>query len=133
MSKNSQGMTVCYLPMILNRTKQTIIATHVQIATTAHVRRIGLLEHDRLEMGHALGIPARAWIPFIAIYTFGMKFPIDVLFLDSHNKVIRCSTMPPNRIAWAWGARMVVETAVGTIEQSRTQKGDAIEFQVNGM
>lgn len=117
--------------MILNRTKQTIIATHVQIATTARVRRIGLLEHDRLETGHALGIPARAWIPFIAIHTFGIKFPIDVLFLDKCNRVIRYCTMLPNRIAWAWGARMVLETAIGTIDQSRTQRGDAIELQVN--
>lgn len=133
MSKNSQGAIVCYLPMILNHTKQTIIATHVQIATTADARRIGLLKHDRLETGHALGIPARVWMPFIAIHTFGMKFPIDVLFLDKHNMVIRSCTMPPNRIAWAWGARMVLETAVGTIDQSRTQSGDAVEFQVNSL
>lgn len=117
--------------MILNHTKQTIITTHVEIATTAHARRIGLLKHDRLEPGHALGIPARAWIPFMAIHTFGMKFSIDVLFLDKHNKVIHSCTMPPNRIAWTWDARMVLETAIGTIDQSRTQRGDTIEFQAN--
>ncbi len=117
--------------MIVNHTKQTIIATNVKIATTAHARRIGLLNHERLEPGHALAIPARAWIPFIAIHTFGMKFPIDVLFLDKHNIVIRSCTMPPNRIELAWGARMVLESAVGTIEQSRTQRGDVIEFQGN--
>ncbi len=117
--------------MILNHTKQTLIATHVEIATTAHARRIGLLKHERLEPGHALAIPVRVWMPFMAIHTFGMRFPIDVLFLDKNTQVIRSCTMPPNRIAGAWGARMVVETAVGTIEQSRTQRGDAIEFQVN--
>ena len=119
--------------MILNHTKQTIIATHVQVATTAHARRIGLLKHDRLEPGQALGIPARAWIPLMAIHTFGMKFPIDVVFLDKHNRVIRSCTMPPNRIELAWGARMVVEIAAGTIDQSRTQSGDAVEFQVNSL
>lgn len=117
--------------MILNRTKQSIIATHVQIAMTAHARRIGLLKHEQLEPGHALGIPARAWIPFMAIHTFGMKFHIDVLFLDKHNTVIQSCTMPPNRIACAWGARMVLETAVGTIDQSRTRRRDQVEFTEN--
>lgn len=117
--------------MILNRTKQSIIATHVQIAMTAHARRIGLLKHDQLEPGHTLGIPARAWIPLLAIHTFGMKFPIDVLFLDKHNQVIRCCTLPPNRIEFAWDARMVLEIAVGTISQSRTQRGDQVEFTEN--
>lgn len=131
MSKNSQRGAICSLPMILNYTKQTIIATHVQIATTAHARRIGLLKHERLEPRHALAIPARAWIPLMAIHTIGMKFPIDVLFLDKHNRVIRSCTLPPNRIAWAGGARMVLETAVGTIDQSRTQRGDVIEFREN--
>ena len=115
--------------MVTNHTKQILIASHVEIATTAHARRIGLLKHDRLETGHALCIPARAWIPFIAIHTFGMKFPIDVLFLDKHNQVIRCCTLPQNRIAWAWGARMVLETAIGAIEYSRTSHSDRIEFQ----
>ena len=116
---------------ILNVTRQTNIATRIHIAKTARERRVGLLKHTHLEIGEGILIPARSWLPLIAIHTFGMKFPIDVLFLYRNNQVIRCCTMPPNRIAWAWGARMVLETAVGTIDQSRTQRGDVIEFQVN--
>lgn len=115
--------------MVINQTKQTVVATRMELARTARARRVGLLKYKRLEPGHALGIRARKSIPFIAIHTFGMKFPIDVLFLDNHNQVIRSCTLLPNRIAWAWGARMVVETAVGTIDQSQTHKGDAIKFQ----
>ncbi len=115
--------------MVTNKSKQTLIATHIILATTTYARRIGLLKHDELEPGHALCIPARKGIPFMAIHTIGMKFPIDVLFLDKHNQVIRSCTIPPYRIAWVWGVRMVLETAVGTIEQTRTQEGDAIEFQ----
>lgn len=115
--------------MVINQTKQTVVATRMELARTARARRVGLLKYERLEPGHALGIRARKGIPFIAIHTFGMKFPIDVLFLDKHNKVIRCFTMPPNRIAWARGARMVLETSAGAIDHSRTHEGDAIKFQ----
>ena len=119
--------------MVINQTKQTVVATRMELARTARARRVGLLKYKRLEPGHALGIRARKSIPFIAIHTFGMKFPIDVLFLDKRNTVIRSCTMPPNRIAWAWGARMVLETAVGTIDQSRTQSGDEIELQADSL
>lgn len=110
-----------------------MIATHIEIAATARARRIGLLNRDRLEPGHALFIPARAWIPFMAIHTFGMKFPIDVLFLNKYYKVIHSCTMPPNRIELAWGARVVLETCAGTIDCSRTQEGDALIFQENSL
>lgn len=108
-----------------------MIGTQVELAKTAYTRRVGLLKHEYLEMGHGLLIIGRRWLPLMAIHTFRMKFPIDVFFLDKHSKVIRSCTMPPNRIAWAWGARMVVETAVGTIDLSRTQNGDTIECKVN--
>lgn len=116
-----------------NITSKTLIGTRIDLANTTSSRRVGLLNHECLEIGHGLLISGRKWLPLMAIHTFGMKFPIDVLFLDQHNKVIRSCTMPPNRIAWAWGARMVLESAVGTIDQSRTQEGDAIEFQVNAV
>lgn len=115
--------------MVINQTKQTVVATRMELARTARARRVGLLKYKRLEPGHALGIRARKSIPFIAIHTFGMKFPIDVLFLDKNNHIIRTGTIHPNRIAWAFGARMVLETSAGTIDQSRTHEGDAIKFQ----
>ncbi len=109
-----------------NATRQTTIGTHVELAITTHARRIGLLKYEQLEPGHGLGIPARNWLSFMAIHTIGMKFPIEVLFLDRNNKVIRHCTLPPNRIAWAQGARMVLETAVGMIDDSGTREGDTI-------
>lgn len=116
---------------VRNITSKTLIGTQIELANTAYARRVGLLKHKCLEIGHGLLIPGRKWLPLMAIHTFGMKFPIDVLFLDKDSTVMRSCTMPPNRIELAWGARMVLETAIGTIEQSRTQRGDVIEFQVN--
>lgn len=105
-----------------------MIATHVDLADTPQARRIGLLKHERLELGHGLFIPARSWVPFMAIHTIGMKFSIDVFFLDEHQCVTRLDTIQPNRVVWVRGARGVLETSAGTLAASRTRVGDRIEM-----
>lgn len=52
--------------------------------------------------------------PCRAIHTFGLVAPIDVVFLDRQRTVIRCMhSLPPNRWAGAWRARIVVELPGG--------------------
>jgi uncharacterized membrane protein (UPF0127 family) len=49
-----------------------------------------------------------------AVHTFGMRYRIDVVFLDERNRVIKIVVaMPPRRMAWCWRARVVVELAAG--------------------
>lgn len=116
--------------IVKNATRQTIIATHIRLADTPQSRRVGLLKHARLELGEGLLISGRDWLPFMAIHTIRMKFPIDVFFLDQNDRVVALYTLPPNRIAWVGGARGVLETAEGTIAVSRTQIGDEIEMRL---
>ena len=116
---------------IFNRTRQTWIATRVELAHTAHWRRVGLLKHDQLEIGQGLAIPGRSWIPFMAIHTIGMKFPIDVFFLDKNKRVVGLFTVPPNRMVCVLGAQCVLETAEGTISTSSTRLGDEIILTIN--
>ncbi|MDL1894788.1 DUF192 domain-containing protein [Anaerolineae bacterium CFX7] len=116
---------------ILNVTRQTNIATRIHIAKTARERRVGLLKHTHLEIGEGILVPARSWLPLIAVHTVGMKFPIDVFFLDWHNRVLEICTLPPNQVACVLGARWVLETAQGIIIASWTRRGDQIEFKIN--
>lgn len=116
---------------VRNSTSQTIIASRVELASTPHTRRVGLLNHQRLEMGHGLLIPGRSWIPFMAIHTIRMKFPIDVFFLDKNKRVLGLCTLPPNRVAWAMSAQWVLETAEGTIASSGSQLGDEMILTIN--
>ncbi len=113
---------------VLNSTRQTMIAAQVDFADTPNARRIGLFKHDRLKLGQGLFIPGRSWIPFMAIHTIGMKFSIDVIYLDKNQCVMRLETIHPNRIAWARGARGVLEVAEGAIAESQTRLGDKIEM-----
>ena len=73
------------------------------------------------------------WIaPCEAVHTFGMKFPIDVVFLDRHNRVngLRVS-LRPRRIAVCLSAHSVLELPEGAIGRTCIELGDHLEFLKN--
>lgn len=52
--------------------------------------------------------------PCGAVHTLGMRYAIDVVFLDCHLGVLRqVSHLRPNRAAWCFGACSVVELPAG--------------------
>jgi uncharacterized membrane protein (UPF0127 family) len=110
---------------VINKTKGTVVATQADVADTSQKRRAGLLRHGRLEAGQGL------WIaPCEAIHTFGMRFPIDVLFLDRRKKVLKVKAgMPRGRIAASLWAHSVLELPEGQAERTRTEPGDVLEFE----
>ncbi len=64
------------------------------------------------------------------IHTFGLLFPIDVLVLDAHNKVVKISSnLKPNRI-FLWNPRFnkVLELPEDDIKRYRIQVGDEIKL-----
>jgi uncharacterized membrane protein (UPF0127 family) len=75
------------------------------------------------------------WIvPCRGVHTFGMRFPIDVLYLDAENRVIYLEEgLRPWRIAPVrLKAVTVVELPPGTVASSQTTFGDIIEIGENG-
>ena len=64
------------------------------------------------------------------IHTFGMKYAIDVIVLDNHNRVVAIKpSLPPNRIfVWNPIHQTVIEMPEGLIEKTRTKVGDRIEI-----
>lgn len=67
------------------------------------------------------------------IHTLGMKYSIDVLILDKHNKVKYLKYgLEPNKIyLWNPSYSTVVELPSGTIEQKKIKIGDEIKFLLN--
>jgi uncharacterized membrane protein (UPF0127 family) len=102
-----------------------MLADRADIADTSAKRRTGLLKHKSLEPGQGL------WIaPCEGVHTFGMKFPIDVLFLSRKKKVLKVSpNMVRRRIAFKLRAHSVLELPAGTTDETGTQKGDQLEFE----
>lgn len=110
---------------ITNATRETDLGDRVEIADRGAVRRKGLLGRNSLAPGEGLWI-----VPCEAVHTFGMRFPIDLVYLDRKKRVQKVkSAVPAWRFSGALSAHSVLELPAGTVEKSRTQKGDQLLFQ----
>ncbi|MBK5211415.1 MAG: DUF192 domain-containing protein [Coriobacteriia bacterium] len=87
------------------------VTLRVRQATTFISRLKGLLGMKEFP----LGVDALLLSPCNAIHTVGMGFAIDLVFLDSHNKVIRVvkNIFPGKLYVSEPGARSVLEMAAG--------------------
>ena len=112
---------------VINLTKKTWLATKVRKADNFLTRLVGLLKRTHLGPEEALWL-----MPSKGIHTIGMKFPIDVVFLNKDFLVLGLiSGMEPYRIS---GVHMrsysVIELPNGTIKKSRTEIGDQLEISL---
>jgi len=110
---------------VANVTRGRVLADRAEIADTSAKRRTGLLKHTGLAPGEGL------WIaPCEGVHTFGMKFPIDVLFLTKKKKVLKARrNMVRRRISFSLLAHSVLELPTGTLAETETQAGDQLEFE----
>jgi uncharacterized membrane protein (UPF0127 family) len=109
---------------VANLTRNTVLATHMELADSSPKRNKGLLGRSHLAPGEGLWI-----LPCEAIHTFGMKFPIDLVYLDGKNKIKKlCSGVPPWRLSVCLSARSVLELPSGAIRETETRPGDTLEF-----
>jgi uncharacterized protein len=82
----------------------------VRVAKNFVSRALGLL------VGAPLG-PAEALLiaPCSSVHTFGMRYPIDVVFLDRDARIVRvCPEVPAGRVRFAAGACAALEMRAGT-------------------
>jgi uncharacterized membrane protein (UPF0127 family) len=109
---------------VRNATRGVELAASAGAAETSKERRTGLLRHERLAPGEGL------WIaPCEAVHTFGMKFPIDVVFLNRQRKVLKVrENVGPRKIAVCLRAHSVLELPAGTVAATGTAPGDVLEF-----
>jgi uncharacterized protein len=113
---------------IWNVTRQALVAHCVEVADRGAARRKGLLGRDGLPEGEGLWI-----VPCESIHTFGMRFPIDLVYLDRNKKVKKVrSGVPPWRVSACFSAHSVLELASGTIQTTQTKPGDKLEFSSGG-
>lgn len=82
---------------------------HFPRADTFRERLLGLAWRDRSQTGPGLLIPRCA-----SVHTFGMRFALDLFFLDSAGRVIYVRRgVPPRRVVWCRGAAAVLEIPSG--------------------
>lgn len=75
------------------------------VAETARSRLLGLAWLDEVPEDAGLLIPRCS-----SVHTFGMRFTLDVSFLDAEGRVLRrVEAVPPRRLLWHHGAAAVLE------------------------
>ena len=105
------------------------LATRAGFAQTPIQRMTGLLARDRMADGEALLFPRCR-----SIHTWGMRFPIDVVFVDRAWTVVALKErVGPWRIVLpVWPAWGVVELAEGAIERAGLRVGDCLHVAAEG-
>jgi uncharacterized membrane protein (UPF0127 family) len=83
----------------------SVLGFEVPVATTRRSRLIGLAFLDRDEAGDGLLIR-----PCRSVHTFGMRFELDLVFLDSDRRVVEVRReVGPNRVIRCQRADSVLE------------------------
>ena len=81
----------------------------VAVAAARRARRQGLAGLVELDPDDALLLPRCR-----SVHTFGMRFPIDVVFLDRHGEPVRvAAAVPPRRLVTCLRAHAALETPAG--------------------
>ena len=97
------------------------VLASLEVADQRSSRRKGLLGRDAIE-GALLLTPARS------VHTLGMRFPIDVAWLDADLTVLRVARLSRNRLSRpVLRARGVLEAEAGSFARWGVQVGDQLE------
>jgi uncharacterized membrane protein (UPF0127 family) len=115
----------------INQTRGTTLCQVVEDAGGLGGQSRGLLGRDHLEPGHGMLFVRGRLEPFMWMHMFFMRFPIDIVFIDRNNAVIRIShALKPWRVsAVVFGASQALELEAGAAARSDTQIGDSIVLE----
>lgn len=92
-------------PRLQSLPRRRVGGLDVPVASGSRARLLGLAYLDREEAGPGLLIPRCA-----SVHSFGMRFELDLFFLDERDRPLAVRTrVPPRRLAWRRGAAAVLE------------------------
>lgn len=109
-----------------NLTRNLVLVRDLRLAHSFFERIWNLSGSSSLKDGEGF------LIPFChGIHTFGIDYPIDVLYLNGDGEVLEMDeALGPNSIGkFSLHARLVLELPAGTIHWSGTKPGDALIIQ----
>lgn len=115
--------SVASVPWLVTKdTGEPRVLASAEVADTHTSRRTGLLGRDDIT-GAIVLRPCR-WV-----HTLGMRFPIDVAFLDADGVVIKTMQMHRQRVGIpVWRARSVIEASAGAFARWGLRVGDRLEI-----
>jgi len=101
------------------------VINNIKIANTCISRLLGLLPKSYLGREDGLWI-----LPCTSIHTVGMRFSIDVIFLDKNFKIIKLrKNLKPFRFCFSFrNTHSVLELSSGVIESCNLNCGDFLHI-----
>ncbi len=111
---------------ILNASKGSVLVRKAVLATGFFTRFKGLSFNRDVQPDAGMIFPLCS-----SIHTFGMRFPIDVVFIDDSFRVLRVfEKLPPQRFSHpVRGSFCAIELLGGAARQSRTEIEDELAFE----
>ena len=111
---------------VTNVTRGTVVGTDVYFAATWWGRARGWLGHPEPLQGEGLLLS-----PCKGIHMVGMKYPIDVAFLDPEGKVVAtyAALAPWQRTRLHNTAQTALELPQGTLAKTGTVVGDVLTWE----
>ena len=98
---------------------------NLSVANSFFKRMKGLLGISTLDGSSGIVIT-----PCNLIHTFGMKFNIDVIFLDKDNRIINIRTnVPKSRVHGQIKAKHTMELTAGSVERLDLTAGDQLMWR----
>jgi len=108
---------------VYSRDGKVLIADQVELAKKFLPRLRGLLGRKSLDEGEGLLLS-----PCSSIHCFGMRFPIDAIFLDKQYRVVAIHpNMKPGAMASHRQARYVLELKAGDAERHGIEIGEQLQ------
>ena len=100
---------VALAPRLRRLAVATVLGLEVPVATGRRARLLGLARLDRGAAGPGLLIPRCS-----SVHTFGMRFPLDLCFLDRRRGLLAVRlAVPARRVISHRGAHAVLEIPAG--------------------
>jgi uncharacterized membrane protein (UPF0127 family) len=108
---------------IVNKTRDSVLGAKVLLADNWWLRARGFLGRPMPQAGEGLFLS-----PCRAVHMIGMRYPLDVIFLDRNGGVVAAyESLRPNRsTAWHRDAEYAIEVPPGTVRATATSPDDVL-------
>jgi uncharacterized membrane protein (UPF0127 family) len=121
--------------VLVTRRGEPVSALRVELARNVWRRARGLM--GRTELAEDAGMLfLYPWRRIVRIWMAGVPIPLDVLFIDEHDRVTSIvAKLPPHSVqAISSGVpvQRVLEVGAGQAERLGIEIGDAIRFRIDG-
>ncbi|NMB38724.1 MAG: DUF192 domain-containing protein [Firmicutes bacterium] len=105
---------------VYNLSKNSLLGQEIMHADSYWRRFRGLLGKKELQFGEGLLLT-----PCKAVHSIGMRFSLEIIYLDRSNRAVHIMTLKPNRLGpFISNAYQVLELPLGTVSYSKTALGD---------